>query len=155
MTRPEPTPARLPRTKDLVAKQSPIAGIGCFAVHAFKEGNVVGYYTGEIITEAESIKWYGEREMTYLFDIGEGKYIDGDTHENPVKYINHSCEGNCESDSEGERIWITALRDIAAGEELTYDYNLVVEKDDEDPYTCVCKARTCRGTMKAKEDEDN
>ena len=153
--RPEPIPLTLPRSAGLIAKQSPIAGIGCFAAHAFKKGDIVGRYTGEVITEAESLVRYGEREMTYLFDIGDGMYIDGDTHDSPEKYMNHSCEGNCESDSEGEKVWITALRDIAAGEEITYDYNLVVEADDEDPYHCVCRARTCRGTMKAPESLDD
>lgn len=145
----------LPRTEDLYAAPSPIAGIGCFAARDFTEGETIGDYTGEIITEKEADRRYEESEMTYLFDLGKGRYIDGDTEPNPVKYINHSCDGNCESDQEGDRVWIYALRDIKQGEELTYDYNLIVHDDDDDPYPCHCKARSCRGTMKGTHDEDD
>ncbi len=133
----------------LRAAKSPIAGTGCFANKSFKKGQVVGEYTGEIIDDDEADSRYGDEEMTYLFDIGRGRYIDGDTDDNPVKYINHSCDPNCESEQDGKRIFIVALRDIKKGEELTYDYHLQVEEDDEDPYTCRCGARECRGTMRA------
>jgi hypothetical protein len=46
------------------------------------------------------------------------------------------------------RVWIFALRDIAAGEELVWDYNLY---DDEDPAPCCCGSAKCRGTMYSKE----
>jgi SET domain-containing protein len=146
---------QLPHIARIHAAPSPIAGTGCFASRAFAEGETIGDYTGEIIDQAEADRRYEERPMTYLFEIGEGRYIDGDTDDNPVKYINHSCEGNCESDQEGDRVWIYALRDIAKGEELTYDYNLTVHDDDNDPYHCHCATRTCRGTMKgAPENND-
>jgi len=145
---------QLPKTNNLYAAPSPIAGIGCFAARFFKKGETVGDYTGEIISEKEADKRYEENEMTYLFDLGKGRYIDGDTDPNPVKYINHSCDGNCESDQKGDRVWIYALRNIAKDEELTYDYNLVVHESDDDPYHCHCKARSCRGTMKGDHEEE-
>jgi SET domain-containing protein len=137
----------------IYAARSPIAGMGCFAARDFKEGETIGDYTGEIIDQAEADKRYDGREMTYLFDIDNGRYIDGDTDDNPIKYINHSCEGNCESDQDGDHIWIYALRPIVKGEELAYDYNLIAHDDDADPYHCHCKAKSCRGTMKGEHDE--
>jgi uncharacterized protein len=129
---------------------SPIAGTGCFATALIKKGEVIGDYTGPIISSEEADKRYHNREMTYLFDLGDGRYIDGDTDTNPLKYINHSCDGNCESDQDGDRIFIYALRTIKPGEELTYDYNLQVEPDETDPFTCHCGSKKCRGTMKGK-----
>lgn len=143
----------LPRTSDIYAAPSPIAGVGCFAARDFTKGETVGDYTGEIITEVEANKRYDERDMTYLFDLEDGRFIDGDTDPNPVKYINHSCNVNCESDQKGDRIWIYTLRTIKQGEEFTYDYNLVVDKDDDEPYNCHCRARHCRGTMKGNHEE--
>ena len=60
-------------------------------------------------------------------------------------FINHSCNGNAETREEDNRIWIFALRDIAADEEITYDYCLYDGSDD--PCTCYCGAHNCRGSM--------
>jgi hypothetical protein len=60
-------------------------------------------------------------------------------------FINHSCDPNCESDNIGGRVFIVAIRDIAPGEELTYEYNL--HDSDEDEADCYCGAEKCRGTM--------
>jgi uncharacterized protein len=130
------------------AGPSRIAGTGCFATKDIKKGETIGDYTGEIIDEAEASRRYDEAEKFYLFTLGDGRYIDGATDENPIKYINHSCDGNSESDQEGDRVYIYALRDIKCGEEITYDYNLQTDPEDDDPYTCHCGAKNCRGTMK-------
>ena len=61
-------------------------------------------------------------------------------------FFNHSCEPNCETEQdENNRIYIVASRDIAAGEELTYEYNLY--DSDDDNQDCYCGAKNCRGTM--------
>ena len=92
---------------------------------------------------------YNERADTYLFCIGEGDYvIDGDS---VAAFINHCCEPNCETDEFDEHIWIIAQRDIAAGEELTYDYNLY-DGDDDDEAPCRCGAKQCRGSMYGEEE---
>jgi hypothetical protein len=59
-------------------------------------------------------------------------------------FVNHSCQPNCETDQIKGKMWIIALRDIAAGEELTYDYNLF---DGEDDAPCLCGADRCRGSL--------
>jgi hypothetical protein len=65
-------------------------------------------------------------------------------------FINHSCAANCESSEVEGRVWITALRRIEAGEEITYDYCLYDGGDDE--AACNCGAKNCRGTMYSKEE---
>jgi hypothetical protein len=65
-------------------------------------------------------------------------------------FINHSCNANCETSEVDGRVWITAIRNIAAGEEITYDYCLYDGGEDE--AICNCGAATCRGTMYSKEE---
>jgi SET domain-containing protein len=65
-------------------------------------------------------------------------------------FLNHSCEPNCETDEVDGRVWIMAIRNIAAGEELVYDYNLY--DGDDDPATCNCGAAKCRGSMYSPEE---
>ena len=59
-------------------------------------------------------------------------------------FVNHTCDPNCETDQINNRIWIIALRDIEAGEELTYDYNLF-DGDVEEKAPCYCGLKNCRG----------
>ena len=66
-------------------------------------------------------------------------------------FINHSCSPNCEPDEIDGRVYIIARRNIKAGEELLYDYNLYDgEADDKAP--CHCRAKNCRGTMYSSEE---
>ena len=129
-----------PMTRVYVAK-SRIAGNGCFAARDLEEGEEVGEYRGEIIDENEADRRYDGRDETYLFDIGDGMLIDAEPYEDAIKYINHSCEPNCESYQIGKRIVVRTLRAIRKGEELTYDYNLDEERE------CHCGTAQCRGTM--------
>jgi SET domain-containing protein len=86
--------------------------------------------------------------VTYLFGLGAGRVvIDGHS---AAMFINHSCDPNCETREERGRIWITAVRDIAAGEEITYDYHLYDGGQDE--AICNCGAAKCRGTMYSREE---
>lgn len=128
----------------LIVKKSRIHGSGCYAARDFEEGEVVGEYTGTLrhIDDAEELEG-----LTYLFTIDEERVIDATRSRNPAKYINHSCEPNCESEQDEERIFIRAIRPIKKGEEVTYDYNL--DSEDEEP--CSCGAPTCRGTMRGED----
>ena len=65
-------------------------------------------------------------------------------------FLNHSCDPNCDTDEEHGRVWIKAIRNIAAGEELVYEYNLF--DSDEDDADCTCGAPQCRGTMFSEEE---
>jgi SET domain-containing protein len=91
------------------------------------------------------------RSLTFLFRVGESLYVDAAREGNASRFINHSCEPNCEVEIEGTRISIRARKNIQPGVELTYDYALELEDDPlpdwERLYACRCGAPTCRGTM--------
>lgn len=101
-------------------------------------------YTGPRITKKEGDRIYENSPVTYLFGLDDGRtVIDG---HGIAMFINHSCDPSCETEQIDDRVWVIALRDIKAGEELTYDY-LLYDGDDEAP--CYCGAKKCRGTMYA------
>ncbi len=130
----------------LVVRPSPIHAVGVYTTTPIRKGTRVVEYTGPRITPEEADRRYDGAPRTYLYGLDDGKtVIDG---EGMAAYLNHSCEPNCEVDEIKDRVWIFALRDIAAGEELLWDYNLY---DDEDPAPCYCGARKCRGTMYSRE----
>jgi SET domain-containing protein len=81
--------------------------------------------------------------MVYIFDLDETTDLDGDVPDNPAKYINHSCEENCEAVNEDDRIYIEALRPIRAGEELVFDYGYDIEFYQSHP--CHCGSKGCVG----------
>lgn len=92
---------------------------------------------------------------TFFFALSSGKVIDGGDQGNDARWINHSCTPNCEAQEgrHGKRVYIVALRDIARGEELAYDYGLVLDgkitKTLKEGYRCLCGTENCRGTMLA------
>ena len=134
---------------DLLIRKSGIHGCGCYTNVPITEGTHIVEYTGRRLSKEQADELYNERPDTYLFCIGEGDYvIDGDS---VAAFINHGCEPNCETDEFDEHIWIIAQRDIAAGEELTYDYNLY-DGDDDDEAPCRCGAKQCRGSMYGEEE---
>jgi SET domain-containing protein len=99
-------------------------------------------YEGERITKEEGDLRYEGRPFTYLFGIGKGDVvIDG---HGMAMFVNHSCQPNCETDEIGGRVYIIAIRNIKAGEELTYDYWLY---DGDDDAPCYCGSKKCRGSM--------
>jgi SET domain-containing protein len=130
----------------LVVRPSPIHAVGVYTTTPIRKGTRVVEYDGERITPEEADRRYDGASRTYLYGLDDGKtVIDG---EGLGAYLNHSCDPNCEVDEIKRRVWIFALRDIAAGEELVWDYNLY---DDEDPAPCHCGSRKCRGTMYSRE----
>lgn len=126
----------------LVVRPSPIHSVGVFTTTPIRKGQRIVEYSGPRITPEEADRLYENTSRTYLYGLEDGKtVIDG---EGWGAYLNHSCDPNCEVDEIESRVWISALRDISAGEELLWDYNLY---DDEDPAPCSCGAANCRGTM--------
>ncbi len=126
----------------LIIRSSPIHREGCYTTTPIDKGTHILEYTGERISNQEADTRYDGREMTYLFGLSGGKrVIDGN---GIAALINHCCDPNCEAEEIGGRVWITAIRDIRAGEELTYDYNLY---DGEGDVPCRCQARKCRGSL--------
>jgi SET domain-containing protein len=127
----------------LIIRSSSIHAAGCYTTQTIKKGARVCEYDGPRFSKDEADERYRDRDITYLFSSGDdGTVIDGF---GIAMFINHSCDPNCESDSVDGRVFIMAIRDIAAGEELTYEYNLF--DSDDTGADCYCGAEKCRGTM--------
>jgi SET domain-containing protein len=130
----------------LVIRPSRIHSAGVFTTTSVRKGTRIVEYAGPRITPEEADRLYDGAPRTYLYGLEDGKtIIDG---EGLGAFLNHSCDPNCEIDEIKKRAWIFALRDIAAGEELLWDYNLY---DDEAPAPCHCGSAKCRGTMYSRE----
>jgi SET domain-containing protein len=130
----------------LVVRPSRIHAVGVFTTEPIRKGARVVEYSGPRLTAEEANRLYDGAARTYLYGLDDGKtVIDG---EGMGAYLNHSCDPNCEVDEIKNRVWILAIRNIAAGEELLWDYNLY---DDDDPAPCHCGSSKCRGTMYSRE----
>jgi SET domain-containing protein len=127
----------------LIIRSSSIHAAGCYTTRPVKKGMRVVEYEGPRFTKDEADERYKDRFITYLFSCGsDGQVIDGF---GTAMFINHSCDPNCETEDVDGRIFVMAIRDIAAGEELTYEYNLF-DSDDEQG-DCHCGSPRCHGTM--------
>src|ERR1700731_1934479 len=127
----------------LIIRSSAIHAAGCYTTASIADGARIVEYTGPLITKEVADARHENSIGTYLFGIGDGsQVIDG---HGAAMFINHSCDPNCETDEIDGRVWVKAIRNIAAGEELTYDYNLYDGDDDE--ALCNCGAGNCRQTM--------
>jgi SET domain-containing protein len=133
----------------LIVRSSAIHAAGCYTTTSVRAGERISEYTGRRISKEEADALYMDYPVTYLFGLGDGAVvIDGFC---TAMFINHSCEGNCETSEDQEgRVWITAIKDIPADGEITYDYCLYEGGDD--PCTCYCGATTCRGSMYSKDE---
>jgi len=135
-------------------RASPIQGHGMFARRPIAEGTRLIEYAGEVISEAEGDARYDEgamaRHQTYLMALEGGRCIDAAVGGNESRFINHSCEPNCEAVEDDGRVWIETIQPIEAGQELTYDYSYErSEGDDEAFYRCGCGTPGCRRTILA------
>jgi hypothetical protein len=145
-----PLPAYAVRT-------SAIHGNGVFARRKIPAGTRIIEYKGERINWKEALRREALKETesthTFLFSLEDGRVIDGGRRGNDARWINHSCEPNCEAREEDGRIFIYALRDIARGEELNYNYGLVLDERYtpalKRAYACLCGSPNCRKTMLA------
>ena len=136
-------------------RESPIQGRGAFAVRRIRKGTRIIEYTGERIDDDEADRRYDDdamdRHHTFLFAVKKNVVIDAAVGGNAARFINHSCDPNCEAVIDDGRVWIEALRTIQPGEELAYDYKY--ERDGEadgsweELYLCRCGAAKCRGTI--------
>lgn len=132
----------------MVVRSSSIHAAGCYTTKAIKKGKRVCEYDGPRFTKEEADRRYKDRSITYLFSYGDaGMVIDGF---GAAMFINHCCEPNCESEEADGRVFVCAIRDIAAGEELTYEYHLYDSEDTDG--SCYCGAAKCRGTMFSAEE---
>jgi uncharacterized protein len=136
-------------------RHSKVHGLGAFALRQIKKGTRIVEYLGDRVTHAEADRRYQDHDEndnhTFLFIVDRRTVIDAGVNGNDARFINHSCDPNCESEIEDRRVFIDAIRDIARGEELSYDYQIGRERGDppnvDEIYACRCGAVKCRGTM--------
>ncbi|MEP7187152.1 MAG: SET domain-containing protein-lysine N-methyltransferase [Rhodanobacter sp.] len=150
------------RTRRIVARRSPIHGNGVFAVSALPKGDEFIQYKGTLMTHAEADDMYGdggESGHTFLFTLNDDYIIDGNRKGNASRWINHSCRPNCRAlveesatgDPRKDKVVIETIRAIKPGEELTYDYGIVLDV----PHTprmkklwgCRCGSPKCTRTL--------
>jgi uncharacterized protein len=138
--------------------RSTIQGRGAFATRDIRRGERIGEYTGERVSWEEADARYDDesqdRHHTFLFEVDDDTVIDAAVGGSPAMYINHSCDPNCEAVIEHGHVFIDALRNIKAGQELFYDYNFILDEPNtpavKKRYPCWCGAKKCRGTILAK-----
>ena len=147
-------------SKYIEVRESEIHGTGVFARIQVPKGKKVIEYIGEKITKKESER----RSITlieknqgsetdgavYIFEVNKRHDIDGNIPENTARFINHSCDPNCEPDVIRNRVWLISTRKIKKGEELSYNYGFDLE--DYEEHKCKCGAKKCVGYIT---DEDN
>lgn len=152
---PSSPPATRSDSRRIQTRRSGVHGKGVFALQDLAEGETLIEYVGEVISWPEALRRHphdpAQPNHTFYFHINETQVIDAHVGGNSSRWINHSCQPNCEADQSGERVFIKALRNIAAGDELFYDYGLVIDakytKKLLADYPCWCGAPGCRGTL--------
>lgn len=148
-------------SRRIVTRRSPIHGNGVFAARDLPKGVRLVQYRGRVITDAQADRRYdgsSDSGHTFLFILNDDYVIDANFDGNAARWINHSCSPNCEavidehaSDRRRDRVFIETIRPIKAGEEISYDYGIVLDE----PYTarlkkiweCRCGSRKCTGTI--------
>jgi SET domain-containing protein len=149
------------QTPTLKIRRSGIHGRGVYSARRIKKGERVVEYKGERISWREALRRHPhdpeDPNHTFYFTLNNNVVIDGGSQGNAARWINHACDPNCEAsmvELEGElRVFIEAMRDIRAGEELSYDYALEIDarytKKLKNEFACRCGSPACRGTMLA------
>ncbi len=148
-------PARKPAGRLIQVRKSGVHGKGVFALQDIPAGTRLIEYTGERIDWPEALDRHphdpSDPNHTFYFSLDDGNVIDANVGGNASRWINHSCDPNCEADEAEGRVFIDALRDLQAGEELFYDYGLVIDERYtpklKKEYECRCGAPNCRRTM--------
>ena len=156
-------PAAATSRRKAVVRDSPIHGRGVVAVRPLKAGERICEYIGERIDWPEALRRHPHDPEqpfhTFYFSLDDDTVIDGNVNGNYAKWMNHSCEPNCEAElreatnGKPPRVFILALRDIAAGEELVYNYGLSLDERYtaklKRDFACRCGSPNCTGTMLA------
>ncbi|HWW21528.1 MAG TPA: SET domain-containing protein-lysine N-methyltransferase [Steroidobacteraceae bacterium] len=136
-------------------RRSRVHGRGVFALRLIRKGTRIIEYLGDRITHRQADVRYEDKNdrdsHTFLFIVDRGVVIDAGVNGNDARFINHSCEPNCESVIDDRRVFIEAIRTIRAGDELCYDYQIGRDRSDppdvDEIFACRCGAKACRGSM--------
>jgi hypothetical protein len=138
------------RAVHLKVRKSGVHGRGVYAMQFIPKDTRIIEYTGER-TSWEAAPNNENDPHTFNFGLDNGQVINPEIGGNDARWINHSCDPNCEAAEEDDRIFIDAMRDILPGEELFYDYSLDIDEpiteEQKKMYACRCGSPDCRGTM--------
>jgi len=143
-------------------RTSKIQGTGAFATRTIKKGTRIIEYLGQRVSWRTADKRYDDEKMnrhhTFLFTVDDKTCIDAAVNGNDARFLNHSCDPNCEAINDRKRIYIESIKTIPAGTELVYDYQYERTDDhspeDERFYKCRCGSPKCRGTILAPSSSD-
>ena len=127
-------------------KKSNIDKRGLYASKNIKSATKIIEYIGKLISKKETEtnpKFDNEKDI-YLFNLNSKYDLDGDYSWNTARLINHSCNPNCEVEGKGLKLWITTIKDIKKGEELSYDYGFGYDVDYKQ-FPCKCGSQNCVG----------
>ena len=141
-------------------KKSNVHGKGVFALVDIPKGEVIIEYVGEMISAQEAEDRHphdpSDPNHTFYFQVSDDKVLDALHGGNSSRWINHSCAPNCAPKVIKDRVFIKAKKNITAGDELNYDYGLVIDapitKKLKLQYPCWCGSDQCRGTMLAHQE---
>ena len=137
-----------------VKKKSSLHGSGLFASVNIKKDEKVIEYIGDKVTKKEGDKRADKQikkaqknknnGMVYIFELNKKYDIDGGVLRNYARFINHSCNPNCEVEITDNQIWISSIKLIKKGTELTYNYGYPYDSDFDD-HVCKCRSKKCVG----------
>ena len=145
-------------TRRMQVRKSGVHGKGVFALKPIRRGERILEYTGQTITWPEALRRHphdpSDPNHTFYFSLDDGSHvIDAKVGGNASRWINHACEPNCKAEEAEGRVFIRALRALKPGEELFYDYGLVIDERHtpklKKEYACRCGSQQCRHTMLA------
>ena len=149
------------KSEYIAVRRSCIHNKGVFARKDIPKGTRIIEYIGEKVTNAEGerradiVLDKSKRSKTtgavYLFELNKRYDIDGYVPYNTARYINHSCDPNCETEIIQGKIWIIAIKDIQKGEELNYNYGYAFDEDFEE-HPCLCGTDRCVGYILDEDD---
>ena len=148
-------PAKRSDARRIQVRKSGVHGKGVFALQPIREGERIIEYTGEIIGWPEALRRHphdpADPKHTFYFSIDDEHVIDANVGGNASRWINHACDPNCQADEADGRVFINALRDLQPGEELFYDYGLIIDERYtpklKKEYECRCGSGNCRKTL--------
>ena len=140
------------RAVRIEVRESAVHGRGVYATQFIPEGTRIIEYTGQRVSWERAPDDENDPH-TFNFGLENGEVINPEVDGNNARWINHCCDPNCEAIEEDNRIFIYAMRDIEAGDELFYDYAMEIDEPitegSKRKFACHCGASNCRGTMLA------